>query len=83
MPVLIWNSQADATCPPENMAGAKTLWPNSLALVAPDQGHNWSDSYVTSCYFSVMDQFIQSGSVVGVKTDCLKNITAPLFDTRE
>ncbi len=83
VPVLIWNGQADATCPPENMAGAKTLWPNSLALVAPYQGHNWENSYVTTCYFSVMDQFIQSGSVEGLETNCLQKITAPSFDTRE
>jgi pimeloyl-ACP methyl ester carboxylesterase len=83
VPVLIWNGQVDYVNPPENMAGAKMLWPNSVALVAPYQGHSVSGFTTVNCYFSVMDQFIQSGSVEGLQTDCLRDITPPPFDTRD
>ena len=35
VPVLIFNGEVDPIDPPENMSGAKALWPNSLSLVGP------------------------------------------------
>ncbi len=43
VPVLIWNGTRDPINPPENMAGAKALWPNSLAVAVPFVSHNWRD----------------------------------------
>jgi hypothetical protein len=33
------------------------------------------------CMWSVQDEFIQSGSVAGLKTDCLNTITPLAFET--
>ncbi len=82
VPVLIFNGEMDPIGPPENMAGAKALWPNSLAVVLPFAGHSFSDYGTIVCMWSMMDEFIQSGSANGLHTDCLKSITAPAFVTR-
>lgn len=74
VPVLIMNGDLDPIDPPENMAGAKSLWPNSTALVVPYQGHSWSDINAITCMWSIQDEFIQTGSVEGLHTDCLQNI---------
>ena len=42
VPVLIISDQADPQNPPENVASAKEHYPNSLALVAPGQGHGYT-----------------------------------------
>ena len=81
MPVLIMNGDADPIDPPDNMAGAKALWPNSLSLVAPYQGHSISDMNAISCWFSILDEFIQTGSAEGLHTGCLKNIQPTDFIT--
>jgi pimeloyl-ACP methyl ester carboxylesterase len=79
VPVLILNGQWDPIDPPDNMAGAKALWPNSLALIAPYQGHSISDMTTISCWWSILDEFIQSGSANGLRTECLKSIQPPEF----
>ena len=61
VPVLIFNAEVDPIDPPENMSGAKALWPNSLSLVGPYQSHSLSDMAVISCWFSIMTEFIQNG----------------------
>jgi pimeloyl-ACP methyl ester carboxylesterase len=79
LPVLILNGEVDPIDPPENMAGATALWPNSLALVAPYQGHSFSDMNAISCWFSILNEFIQSGSLDGLNTSCMQNIQPPAF----
>jgi pimeloyl-ACP methyl ester carboxylesterase len=79
VPVLVINSDMDPIDPPDNMAGAKTLWPNSLSLVLPYRGHSLSDSESVMCLWSLENQFIQAGSVNGLNTDCLKSIRPPTF----
>jgi pimeloyl-ACP methyl ester carboxylesterase len=79
VPVLILNGEVDPIDPPENMAGAAELWPNSLSLVAPYQGHSFSDMNAISCWFSILNEFIQSGSVDGLHTACMQNIQPPAF----
>ena len=81
VPVLIFNGEVDPIDPPENMARAKALWPNSTALVLPFAGHSFADVDTIRCMWSVMDEFIQSGSASGLRTDCLKSITPPDFVT--
>lgn len=83
VPVLIFNGEFDPIDPPGNMSGAKDLWPNSLSLVAPYEGHSISDMSVIMCWFSIMDKFIDSGSVNGLETFCMQEIQAPRFDTRD
>lgn len=79
VPVLILNGELDPIDPPENMAGANDLWPNSLALVGPFQAHSISDMSQINCWFSILDQFIQSGSVEGLDTSCMQSANPPAF----
>jgi len=78
-PILIMNSEVDPIDPPDNMAGAEALWPNSIALAIPYQGHSISDTGSIMCMWSLMDEFIQTGSAEGLDTDCLKKIQPPAF----
>jgi pimeloyl-ACP methyl ester carboxylesterase len=80
VPVLVINSEMDPIDPPDNMAGAKVLWPNSLSLVLPYHGHSLSDYEGIRCLWSIENEFIQSGSVNGLNTDCLKEIQPPVFN---
>jgi len=82
VPVLIMNGDMDPIDPPDNMAGAAALWPNSLALVLPYQGHSISDLTAITCMWSIEDEFIQTGSAAGLHTDCLKNIQPAGFISR-
>ncbi len=83
VPVLIINGELDPIDPPENMAGAEALWPNSIALVLPSQGHSLSAMDTIMCMWSIEDEFIQTGSVDGLHTDCLNNIHPLDFITVE
>jgi pimeloyl-ACP methyl ester carboxylesterase len=80
--VLMWNGDLDPLNPPENMAGAEKLWPNSIALVSPYQSHAISGYPTVSCLFTVMDQFIQSGSAQGLDTSCLQSLPPLTFKTQ-
>ena len=79
VPVLILNGELDPIDPPENMAGAKELWPNSLSLIGPYQGHSMSNYDEIMCWFSIQDKFIISGSANGLDTSCMQGIQAPFL----
>ena len=79
VPVLILNGDMDPIDPPGNMAGAKTLWPNSISLVAPYQSHSISDMNLISCWWSIQNDFIQSGSVEELDTSCMQSSKMPTF----
>ena len=79
VPVLVINSEMDPIDPPDNMTGAKALWPNSISLVMPHLGHAISDYQGVMCLWSIEDEFIQSGSTAGLHTDCLESIRPPSF----
>jgi pimeloyl-ACP methyl ester carboxylesterase len=79
VPVLILNGEVDPIDPPENMAGAKALWPNSISLIAPYQGHSISDMNAISCWFSILNEFIQSGSAEELNTSCMQSFKPPAF----
>jgi pimeloyl-ACP methyl ester carboxylesterase len=81
VPVLILNSEVDPIDPPDNVAGAKTLFPNSASLVLPYQGHSLSDYSVILCMWDIENEFIQNGSVQGLHTGCLEKIQPPRFVT--
>jgi pimeloyl-ACP methyl ester carboxylesterase len=79
VPVLIINGDLDPIDPPENMAGADKLWPNSLSLISPYQGHAISDMNLIRCWWSIQNNFIQTGSVEGLDTSCLQILSPPKF----
>jgi pimeloyl-ACP methyl ester carboxylesterase len=82
VPVLLFNGAADPQNPPENVAGSQKLWPNSLALVEPYQGHWLSERSEIYCRWSIMTEFIENGSTVGLDTSCLKDVKPRAFDTQ-
>lgn len=82
IPILILNGEADPQAPPENMDGYQALWPNSLLVVEPYQGHWLSDWSEISCRWSIEAEFIEQASVAGLDTSCLQRVTTPPFDVR-
>ncbi len=82
VPVLTINGGFDPIDPPDNMAGASALFPNSVSLELPYTGHSISDYDAVMCLWSLENEFIQSGSAAGLHTGCLKNIRAPRFLTQ-
>ncbi len=58
---------------------AKEIWPNSLSLVLPGQGHNLSNQTAAVCVVKIAKQFIKTASVRNLPTDCLKDIRPPAF----
>jgi pimeloyl-ACP methyl ester carboxylesterase len=76
VPVLFFNGEADPQDPPENVAGAKQRYPNSLSLVAPGQAHGFTG---IPCRASIVADFIEHGSVDGLSTQCLEQVALPTF----
>jgi pimeloyl-ACP methyl ester carboxylesterase len=79
VPVLALNGAADPQDPPANMAGAATVWPNSLALTVPGQGHD-IDPATAGCIIPLIQSFIDQGTVTGLDTSCLAHLPPPDFD---
>ena len=77
VPVLLINGEADPQDPPRNVAGANQLWPNSVSVIMPSQGHSMSFS---SCRIQIMSDFIEAGSGDELDTSCVRHISIPDFD---
>jgi pimeloyl-ACP methyl ester carboxylesterase len=76
VPILFFNGEADPQNPPENVAGAKQRYPNSLSLVAPGQAHGFTG---IPCHASILADFFARGSVEGLASDCLEQVELPPF----
>ena len=76
VPMILVNGEVDPQDPPENVAGAKQRYPNSLNLIAPGQAHSYTG---ISCRASIIADFMERGSVAGLNTDCLKVVQLPAF----
>ncbi len=79
VPVLLLNGGLDPLDPPANIDGYSKLWPNSLAVTLPYQGHQQSDMTAIRCYFSILNDFVQTGTAKGLDTSCLQDIQPPVF----
>jgi pimeloyl-ACP methyl ester carboxylesterase len=77
-PVLLLSGEADPVTPPSNADQAAKTLPNSLRLVAPGQGHN---VIMRGCLPRVAADFVGSGAVAGLRTDCVKDIQPMPFFT--
>jgi pimeloyl-ACP methyl ester carboxylesterase len=71
VPVLLLSGEADPVTPPTNADRAAQTLAHSLRLVAPGQGHN---VIARGCMTKLATTFVESGSVQGLKTDCVQNI---------
>lgn len=76
--VLALNGVVDPQDPPANMAGARTLWPNSLALAVPGQGHDL-DNHSGACDATIIASFVERGSPKHLNTTCLSGLGPPAF----
>jgi pimeloyl-ACP methyl ester carboxylesterase len=79
VPVLALNGDADPQDPPANMAQAAAVWPNSLALTVPGQGHD-IDPTSAQCIIPLIEAFIDQGTVTELDTTCLSQLPPPAFD---
>jgi pimeloyl-ACP methyl ester carboxylesterase len=79
VPVLAFNGEEDPQDPPGNMAGAQAIWPNSLELTVPGQGHD-IDPTSAGCEIPLIKSFIEQGKVAGLDTSCLSQLPPPAFD---
>ena len=77
-PVLLLSGQLDPVTPPANAEQAARTLPNSLSLVIPNLGHN---VVFTDCIPDVVAAFVQAGTVKGLNTACVKQITPAPFLT--
>jgi pimeloyl-ACP methyl ester carboxylesterase len=77
VPVLLLSGEDDPVTPPENAEEVAAFLPNSLALVAPGQGHN---VVLRGCIPDLMYQFVLDGSVENLNGSCVGAIQpAPFF----
>jgi pimeloyl-ACP methyl ester carboxylesterase len=79
VPVLALNGELDPQDPPANMAGAAAVWPNSLTLTVPSQGHD-IDPASAACVIPLVQSFIDQGTAAGLDTSCLAQLPPPDFD---
>ena len=79
VPVLAFNGEEDPQDPPGNMAGAEEIWPNSLELTVPGQGHD-IDPASGACEVPLIKSFIDHGGVTELDTTCLSQLAGPTFD---
>jgi fermentation-respiration switch protein FrsA (DUF1100 family) len=79
LPVLLINGAEDPQDPPSNVADAPTELPNSLELSPAGLGH--VVGYM-GCLPDVVGAFLEAGSVEGLDTSCVAEMTPPPFATR-
>jgi pimeloyl-ACP methyl ester carboxylesterase len=79
VPVLLLSGELDPVTPPSNAENVGRTLPNSLQLVAPGQGHG---VILRGCIYRIATQFVESGSLAGLDTDCVQILKpAPFFLT--
>jgi pimeloyl-ACP methyl ester carboxylesterase len=76
-PVLLFNAEFDPVDPPSNATLAKQIWPNSLMITLPGQGHSISDQLTSRCVMQITRNFVQEASVQNLSTDCVQNVHMP------
>jgi len=78
-PVLMINGTADPQDPPENMAEAHQIWPNSREIAEPWQSHSVDINAWTQCDAALVQTFVETASVTRLGTGCLAQVTLPPF----
>jgi len=82
IPVLAFNGAGDPLDPPGNMAGARTIWPDSRDITLPGQGHDVNSFSWEQCAGTLTGTFIAQASVANLNTSCLASVSVllPAFD---
>ena len=76
VPVLLVNGDADPQDPPGSVAGAERLFPDSLALTVPYQGHHYAG---TPCQAGIFQAFLAHAATGEVDAACLQDSQPPPF----
>ncbi|MGZ8572273.1 MAG: alpha/beta hydrolase [Actinomycetota bacterium] len=76
--VLLLNGTEDPQDPPSNVADAAAELPNSLSIAVPALGHTVGH---LGCLPSIVSAFFEVGSVEGLDTSCIDQMTAAPFAT--
>jgi len=75
-PVLLLSGEADPVTPPVNAAEAARSLSNSLAVTVPGMGHA---VFTRGCVPRLLADFIAAGSVRGLDTSCVQQISPQPF----
>jgi pimeloyl-ACP methyl ester carboxylesterase len=73
-PVLLVTGEWDPVTPPAHGDTAAKTLSNSLHIVVPHGGHGLSGLQNIDCVDRLITQFVESGSVKGLDTSCVKTI---------
>lgn len=79
VPVLLISGERDPVTPPGNAERAARTLKNSLHVVIPDAGHNYSGLEGVKCIDDLTLKVVESGTVQGLDTSCLARIKRPEF----
>jgi pimeloyl-ACP methyl ester carboxylesterase len=74
VPALIYSGQWDPVTPPELGDRVAKPLPNSLHVVVPSGGHGFGGLQGLECLDGLTTKFIESGTVKGLDTSCVKSI---------
>ena len=74
VPALIYSGQWDPVTPPAYGERVAKLLPNSLHVVVPSGGHGFSGLEGLQCLNDLSANFVESGTVKGLDTSCVKSI---------
>ena len=77
-PVLLLTGTRDPVTPPSYAEQAAAHFPNSLVLTGTGLGHSVITNY---CLREVAGQFLESGSIEGLDTECVARIKPTPFFT--
>jgi pimeloyl-ACP methyl ester carboxylesterase len=81
-PVLILTGEWDPVTPPSNGDAVAKHLPNSLHFVVPDGAHGFGALQGLDCIQRLSGEFVESGTVKGLDTSCVKNIRRRGFITK-
>ena len=76
VPVLMLSGEADPITPPWHAEALTESLSNSLHLIFSGMGHGNGGS---ECAARIMDSFVETGSISGLDTTCVKSVEPPPF----
>ena len=82
VPALIYSGQWDPVTPPELGDRVAKPLPNSLHVIVPSGGHGFGGLQGLGCLDTLKTKFIQTGSVKGLDTSCVKSIRRTGFQLK-
>jgi pimeloyl-ACP methyl ester carboxylesterase len=80
VPTLLTSGERDPVTPPLNAERAARTLKNSLQVVVPDGGHSYVGvEGASSCVDRMIVQLVETGTVKGLDTSCIKRTKRPEF----